>query len=166
MQAAVGFTSPVNAPRFQKYMGMAGMYYPGKDERAKLRRILAQLLEEGPQQGPDGSPVPSVGLDPWDDAAMFSQLIAAWLNSDAGQQAQKENANGFQNAVAYWQAASKAASPHQPQAKLSVSYSADKDPQTAPAVLAQYGINIPGGSSAFASAAPGRPPAPGATRRG
>lgn len=143
LQAATGLTNAVNMPKVQKFFGMTGMYYPGKDERVKLRVILAQLLAEGPQQGPDGAPVPSVGLDPWDDAAMFAQLMAAWLNSDAGRQARKDNDQGFQNAVAFWQAAAKAANPQQPQAKLNVSYSADKDLGTAPAVLGQFGINLP-----------------------
>lgn len=140
---AVGLDSPVNLPRVQKYFGAAGWYYPGKDERTKLRKILRRLLAEAPQQGPDGSPAPTVQLDPWDDPKLLGMLMAAWFNSDAGTSERESNPNGFQNALAYWQECQKAANPPpQPAAKLTFTRSLDKTPpDEASEIEQQFGIN-------------------------
>lgn len=143
-QAAYGLTNAVNLPRAQKYVGTAGWYYPGKDERVKLsRRVLPQLLSAPPNQ--DGSA--SVQLDPWDDAALIAQLVGAWLNSDAGDAQAQQNQQGFQNVVAYWQAASKAAAPPPPPPpppKTSVSIPVDKlNPQEGTEIINKMtGMNL------------------------
>ncbi|HYV62619.1 MAG TPA: hypothetical protein VE958_08085 [Bryobacteraceae bacterium] len=147
LQSAIGLQSAVNLPRIQKYFGAAGWYYPGKDEVRKVHKIVQQLLGEAPAQQPDGSMAASVPLDPWDDASMISQLTSAWLNSDAGQEQAQSNQGGFQNVVAYWQAADTAANAPQPNGKLSVTANVDKmaqvlGPEAAVDTLGQFGVTI------------------------
>ena len=130
---AIGADSPVNLPKVAKFFGMSGEYYPGKDERSKLLRIIPQLLA-GQQIQPD----------PWDDAAILAGLMAAWLNSpNGGAKQQQANPQGFQAAVAYWQACQQAANPQKPEAKVSISTATDKpvSPEGAQ-ILGELGINV------------------------
>ena len=158
LQHAVGLDHPVNLDKVQRFFGLPNGYYPGKDERIKLGKIVQQLLQGQP--GQDGSP--SVPIDSWDDHPLMAGLMSAWLNSDAGASERETNMGGFSNCVAYWTAHNTAANPQQPpQHKVNYNVSLKPDPDQTTEILKESGANVP-------PAAPPPPPvmnAPGRPRK-
>jgi len=102
ISTAVGFDSPFNAGKLQRYLGVPGMWAPVEAAREKVRRAVKKLLAGQ-----------IVQVDAFDDHAIVSDLLRAWMISDEGQQAQDENPN-FQNVVNFWQQHKLALSPPAP----------------------------------------------------
>jgi hypothetical protein len=129
LNALVSSANPVALPWFQgsipnneelaEKLGLADVLsIPGADARTKCYDIIALLLQQQPIQPapgpppppgmppqPPGPPEPSIQPDPvLDDLKTFSDSCREWAASEAGRQAQTENAGGYANVKAFAQA--------------------------------------------------------------
>ena len=114
---AKALEDPNNLGWLKSVFGLADMTIPGEDSATKQMREIQILLNSGPMQFPPqptpqtnpqtgqtvlvmipAPPQPTVGTnDLFDDHQLELEKCIDWANSDMGQQAAKENPQGFMN---------------------------------------------------------------------
>lgn len=99
---------PENAGLVASIIGVPELYIPGDDDRTKQLMEIAELIMTEPQMGqPDpmtGQPMmmSSVPITPdLDNNQIESEICKAWLISEVGQDAKKNNPGGYANVLAH-----------------------------------------------------------------
>jgi hypothetical protein len=98
---------PENAGMVASIIGVSGLYIPGDDDRNKQLAEIAELIVAEPQQVPP-SPENPMGLIPsvpaeqdLDDHEIEADISKAWLKSEVGMDAKKNNPAGWANVMAH-----------------------------------------------------------------
>lgn len=98
---------PENIDDIARVYGMGGLYIPGADDRSKQLAEIAELVKGAPSQEVDqmtGAPmlIPSVPTEPdVDNPSIHMETCRAWLVSETGQAAKRENQQGYLNVLAH-----------------------------------------------------------------
>jgi hypothetical protein len=101
-------THPENAGLIATIIGVPELYIPGDDDRTKQLMEIAELVMAEPQMGPPdpmtGQPgmISTVPITPdLDNNQIESEICKAWLISEVGQDAKKNNPGGYANILAH-----------------------------------------------------------------
>lgn len=113
---SLGMGHPMNAEAVHQMFGVEDFYQPGANERAKVLRVIRQLLQEQPvvQQTVQVDPMtglqtlgtqelPSVMPEEFADKdhILFADIVRAWCNSPPGQKQKESNPQGYRNVELY-----------------------------------------------------------------
>lgn len=105
---------PENIEMVAQIMGFGDFHVPGREDRNKQLREIAQLIREQPIPGPisvdpmsgqliPGPPQPSVPIDAQlDDHIVHAQTCRIFLISDSGMELRKNNPPGWENLFAHY----------------------------------------------------------------
>lgn len=170
VQAQLQLLDPINLDQNLELLELPEHTSPYENQKKKTVSDIQQLLQAQPITGPDGSPQPSLPVDPYDDHQFVALFLSRWLVSPAGQDAAKTNQAGFSNVVAFWTAQNDAANPPQqppPPVRASFNVSAkaeDFPPEFLSEIMAGAAIQQqpapPGPTSAPGGSPAGPPPGP------
>ena len=110
-------THPENIGKMAEYIGIDDLYIPGEDQRNKQLGEIAKILSmaqippevmtqiEGQGIDPTMIPPPQIPIDPdIDDHGIHSEVIVAYLCSDAGQELRDSNSLAYSGIIAHKQA--------------------------------------------------------------
>jgi len=97
--------TPHNARIIKDALGLEDLVIPGEDQRVKQAREINELIKGEPDQLPDGSFVPSVGIDPEvDDHQVHIAVIKQFLVGTVGLDLKQTNPAGYANCLAHLRA--------------------------------------------------------------
>lgn len=166
-----GVEEPDNVVSIQETVGMADWKVPGYDQIMRLHDVITKLLQSTPIPAPPGPPDPMTGMPappgpptpsiPFNsflfDPQMVVKVFKSFLWSDRG--SQLEGTPGYENVMAYAQAASQAVPPPPPPDRI-LSINANLQDMTPPAqaeVLKHEGLQVPPGASVMLPPPPPKP---------
>lgn len=110
---AMGAMEPENLSIVQNGIGLPGWEVPNLKEVEALKVFIGRLSQEQPIIGPDGAPQPSVAFNPvMFDAQLTTKAVKKWLLGEEGMAL--ENTPGWQNVLAFGQAALASLQPPMP----------------------------------------------------
>lgn len=99
---------PENAGLIASIIGVPELYIPGDDDRSKQLTEIAELIVGEPQMGGmdpmTGQPmmISTVQVTPdLDNNPVESEICGAWLKSEVGQDAKKNNPGGYMNVLSH-----------------------------------------------------------------
>lgn len=107
LQQMLGFFHPSNVGRINQILGLPDLKNPALDAYNRIQDTIYQLLQQAPMQDVDpytGEQIESPSIPPDTflfDPGIVAEVIREWALSEAGQNAEQTNPEGFRNVILY-----------------------------------------------------------------